>query len=171
MLMSYKGITPKLSGSVFVVEGATVVGDVEIGTDSSVWFGAVIRGDVNYVRIGERTNVQDNSVLHVTKDTHPLIVGSDVTIGHLVVLHGCTIKDRALIGMGAVVLDGAVIGEDSIVGAGALVTEGKVMPPRSLIIGSPARVKRELTEDEVEGIARSARNYMDYTASYQEGQG
>ena len=171
MLVPYKGIYPKLSGSVFVVEGATVVGDVEIGTDSSVWFGAVIRGDVNYVRIGERTNVQDNSVLHVTKDTHPLIVGSDVTIGHLVVLHGCTIKDRALIGMGAVILDGAVIGEDSIVGAGALVTEGKLMPPKCLIIGSPARVTRELTDDEVARIARSARNYMDYTTSYQEGQG
>ncbi|MCK4739210.1 MAG: gamma carbonic anhydrase family protein [Deltaproteobacteria bacterium] len=150
--------------------GAIIIGDVEIGQDSSIWFNTVIRGDVNYIRIGERTNIQDNSVLHVTNNTHPLFVGSEVTIGHSVVLHGCSVKDRCLIGMGAIILDGAEIGEDSIVGAGALITENKKMPPRSLIIGSPARVKRELTEDEVARIAHSSENYIKYTAAYREGE-
>ncbi|MBI5599370.1 MAG: gamma carbonic anhydrase family protein [Deltaproteobacteria bacterium] len=166
MLLPYRGVLPKLHGSVFVEASARIIGDVEIGADSSVWFNAVVRGDVNYVRIGERTNVQDNSVLHVTKDTHPLVIGSDVTIGHNAVLHGCTVRDRCLIGMGAIILDNAVIGEDSIVGAGALVTERTNVPPRSLILGHPAKVVRHLRDDEVERISRSARNYMDYTKNY-----
>lgn len=166
MLKPYKGIWPKLHESVFVEASAQVIGDVWIGEDSSIWFNAVVRGDVNYIRIGDRTNVQDNSTLHVTKDTCPLIIGSDITIGHGVVLHGCTVKDRCLIGMGAIILDRAEIGEDSIVGAGALVTEGTKVPPGSLVLGMPAKVARELKPEEKARILRSARNYIEYTRNY-----
>lgn len=169
MVLPYKGVNPRLHESVFIAEGARVIGDVEIGPDSSVWFNAVVRGDVHYIRIGSRTNVQDNSTLHVTKDTHPLVIGDEITIGHNVTLHGCTLEGRSLIGMGAVILDGAVIPEDSIVGAGALVTEGKTFPPGSLILGSPARAARELTVDEKARIARSAENYVGYVANYRGG--
>jgi carbonic anhydrase/acetyltransferase-like protein (isoleucine patch superfamily) len=166
LIKPYNGISPNIHPTVFLVETAQIIGDVEIGEYSSVWFNAVVRGDVNYIRIGRRTNVQDNSVLHVTKDTHPLFVEDDVTIGHSVTLHGCRVRSRCLIGMGAVILDGAEIGEDSIVGAGALVTEGTVIPQRSLVLGMPAKVKRELTDEEVERIFKSARNYIDYFNTY-----
>ncbi len=168
MIMHYKGVYSKLHESVFVAEGASIIGDVHIKEDSSVWFGAVVRGDVNYIRIGARTNVQDNCVLHVTKDTFPLIIGDDITIGHNVVLHGCVVKDRCLIGMGAIVLDDAEIGPDSIVGAGALVTEGTKAPPKSLLLGVPARVARELRDDEVKRILKSADNYIGYVRNYRE---
>ncbi len=171
MLKPYKGIRPRVHETVFVEESAGVVGDVEIGADSSIWFNAVVRGDVHYIKIGERTNVQDNCVLHVTHphdghDGFPLIIGSDVTIGHSVTLHGCVVRDRCLIGMGAVILDGAEVGEDSIVGAGALVKEGQKLPPRSLAVGMPARVVRSLTDEEVGRIAQSALNYIDYAKDY-----
>jgi carbonic anhydrase/acetyltransferase-like protein (isoleucine patch superfamily) len=139
---------------------------VEIGADSSVWFGAVVRGDVNPIRVGARTNVQDHSILHVTGGTHPTSVGDDVTLGHRVTLHGCTVKDRCLIGIGAVVLDGAVVGEDAMVGAGSLVPPGMVVPPGTLALGSPARVKRELTEEEIAHFRRSARSYAAYAEQY-----
>ncbi len=166
MLLPYKGITPRLHDTVFVLDGVRIIGDVEIGERSSVWFNTVIRGDVHYIRIGKRTNIQDNSSLHVTKDTYPLIIGDDVTVGHAVVLHGCTVKDRCLIGMGAVILDDAEIGEDSIVGAGALVTEGTNVPAGSLVIGMPARVSRRLRPEEISRILRSANNYIEYTKNY-----
>lgn len=166
MLLPYKGITPKLHETVFVQDGVRIIGDVEIGEKSSVWFNTVIRGDVNYIRIGKRTNIQDNSSLHVTKDIYPLIIGDDVTVGHGVVLHGCTVKDRCLIGMGAVLLDDAEIGPDSIVGAGALVTEGTKVPSGSLVIGMPARVSRPLRPEEISRILRSADNYIEYTRNY-----
>jgi carbonic anhydrase/acetyltransferase-like protein (isoleucine patch superfamily) len=137
-----------------------------LGEDCSVWFNAVIRGDVNFIRIGDRTNVQDLCMLHVTHDTHPLIIGSGVTVGHNVVLHGCTVKDRVLVGMGAIIMDGVVIGEDSVVGAGALVVEGTVVPPKSLILGSPARVRRPVTEKELAWITESADNYVKYARQY-----
>lgn len=137
-----------------------------MGEGCSVWFNAVIRGDVHYIRIGERTNVQDLCMLHVTHDTHPLIIGSDVTIGHNVVLHGCTIQDRVLVGMGAIIMDGAVIGEDSVVGAGSLVVEGTVVPPKSVILGSPGRVRRGASEAELAWIKESAANYMKYARQY-----
>src|SRR3989337_380287 len=132
MLLPYKGKRPKLHETVYVEASARIIGDVIIGAYASVWFNAVVRGDVNYIRIGERTNVQDNSVLHVTKDAYPLIIGTDVTIGHNAVLHGCVVKDRCLIGMGAIILDNAEIGEDSIICAATLVTENAKIPPRSL---------------------------------------
>lgn len=166
LIKPYKGIHPKIHPTVFVVETAVIIGDVEIGEYSSIWFNAVVRGDVHYIRIGERTNIQDLCMLHVTKETHPLILGSDITVGHSVTLHGCTIKDRCLIGMGATILDGAVVGEDCIIGAGALVTEGAVIPPGTLAIGMPAKPKRDLTEKEIARIKQSAQNYIDYAKTY-----
>jgi carbonic anhydrase/acetyltransferase-like protein (isoleucine patch superfamily) len=166
MIRTFQGATPKIPSSCFIEETAIVIGDVEMGEQCSVWFHAVVRGDVHSIRIGPRTNVQDLCMLHVTHDTHPLIVGSDVTIGHHVVLHGCTVHDRVLVGMGAIVMDGAVIGEDSIVGAGALVTEGMIVPPKSLVLGSPAKIRRPVTEDELTWIKTSAVNYVKYAGQY-----
>ncbi len=169
MIRTFQGIKPTIPQSCFIEETAVVIGDVVMGEDCSAWFHAVIRGDVNYIRIGRRTNVQDLCMLHVTHDTHPLIIGDDVTIGHNVVLHGCTIQDRVLVGMGSIIMDGAVIGEDSVVGAGALITEGTIVPPKSLILGSPAKVKRPVTEQERAWIRESAQNYMRYARQYLSG--
>jgi len=166
LIKPYKGVHPKIHPTVFVVETAVIIGDVEIGEYSSIWFNAVVRGDVHYIRIGDRTNIQDLCMLHVTKDTHPLILGNDITVGHSVTLHGCTIKDRCLIGMGTTILDGAMVGEDCIIGAGALVTEGAVIPPGTLAIGMPAKPKRDLTEKEIARIRQSAQNYIDYARTY-----
>ena len=166
LIKPYKGIHPKIHPTVFVVETAVIIGDVEIGEYSSIWFNAVVRGDVHYIRIGDRTNIQDLCMLHVTKETHPLILGNDITVGHSVTLHGCTIKDRCLIGMGTTILDGAVVGEDCIIGAGALVTEGAVIPPGTLAVGMPAKPKRDLTEKELARIRQSAQNYIDYARTY-----
>ena len=166
LIKPYKGIHPKIHPTVFVVETAVIIGDVEIGEYSSIWFNAVVRGDVHYIRIGDRTNIQDLCMLHVTKDTHPLILGNDITVGHSVTLHGCTIKDRCLIGMGTTILDGAMVGEDCIIGAGALVTEGAVIPPGTLAVGMPAKPKRDLTEKEIARIRQSAQNYIDYARTY-----
>ncbi|HEY4716756.1 MAG TPA: gamma carbonic anhydrase family protein [bacterium] len=168
MLIPFEGINPKLHESVFVAETACIIGDVEIGENSSVWYNAVIRGDVNYIRIGEMTNIQDMSMLHVTKETHPLLIGSGVTIGHSVTLHGCTIADACLIGMGTVILDGAVIGKESIVAAGAVVTEEMRIEPRSLVMGFPAKIKRGVTEKELQWIKQSAKNYISYVKRYRE---
>ncbi len=166
MIRTFQGIKPTVPKSCFIEETAVIIGDVVMGEDCSAWFHAVIRGDVNYIRIGNRTNVQDLCMLHVTHDTHPLMIGDDVTIGHHVVLHGCTIKDRVLIGMGAIIMDGAVIGENCVVGAGALVTERTIVPPNSLILGSPAKVKRPVTAEELAWIQESARNYVRYSRQY-----
>ena len=166
MLLPYKGRLPVLGENVYIEDSARIIGDVEIGRDSSIWFNAVVRGDVHYIRIGERTNVQDNSTLHVTKDTYPLIIGSDVTVGHNVILHGCTVKDRCLIGMGAIILDNAEIGEDCIIGAGTLVKEGTVVPPGSLVVGVPGRIAREVKPAEKERILKSAGNYIEYARNY-----
>jgi len=169
MLRTFQGITPTVPASCYVEDTGIVIGDVVMGQECSVWFHAVIRGDVHFIRIGHRTNVQDLSMLHVTHDTHPLIIGDDVTIGHSVVLHGCTIKDRVLVGMGSIVMDGAQIGEDSVIGAGSLITEGTVVPPKSLVLGSPARVKRPVTEKELAWISESAQNYVRYARLYMGG--
>ena len=166
MIRTFQGIKPTIAASVFLEETAVVIGDVVIGEESSVWFHAVVRGDVHSIRVGRRTNIQDLSVVHVTHDTHPTVLGDDVTVGHHVVLHGCTIKNRVLIGMGALIMDGAVIGEDCVVGAGALVTERTVVPPKSLILGAPAKVKRPVTEAELAWIRESAQNYVKYARQY-----
>ena len=168
MIHTYRGIKPKVHPSVYVAEGAHIVGDVEIGKDSSVWFNTVIRGDVHFIRIGERTNVQDNSVLHVTHEKYPLVIGSDVTIGHGAIVHAATLKDYCLIGMGAKVLDNATIGSYSLIAAGALVLEHFEVPEGALVAGVPARVKRMLTPEEREQIVQSARNYVEYVKAYRE---
>jgi len=166
LIRAWGGKAPRLADSVWVADGAVIIGDVEIGPGSSVWFGAVVRGDVNHIRVGARTNLQDYSVLHVTNRTHPTIVGDDVTLGHRATLHGCTVKDRCLVGIGAIVMDGAVVGEDAMVAAGSLVPPGMVVPPRMLALGSPAKVKRELTREEIEYFRESAANYAGYAEQY-----
>ena len=166
MLKTYRGIAPTIAPSAFIEDTAVVIGDVVIGSESSVWFHAVIRGDVHSIRIGHRTNIQDLCLLHVTHDTHPLTLGDDITVGHHVVLHGCTVQDRVLIGMGAIVMDGVVIEEDCIIGAGSLITERIHIPSRSLVMGSPAKVKRLLTDAEVQWIKESASNYIRYAQQY-----
>lgn len=166
MIRSYRGKTPVIDPTVYVDSGAQVVGDVVIGPQSSVWCNAVIRGDVNVIRIGSRTNVQDLAMLHVTRRTAALFIGDEVTIGHSAILHGCTVNNRCLIGMGAIIMDGAVIGEESIVGAGALVTERTVIPPRSLVVGAPAAVRRPLRPEEIAFLAQSAANYVGDAADY-----
>ncbi len=166
MLHTYQGITPKLADRVFHVDSAEIIGDVEIGADSSIWFHVVIRGDVNFIRIGERTNIQDGTVIHVTHKINPTVIGDDVTIGHNVTLHGCKIGDRCLIGMGAVVMDKAVVEDDAMVAAGALVTPGTNVPSGTLYTGSPARYKRHLSDREVADLKQSALNYLRYTENY-----
>src|SRR5919108_5531683 len=166
MIRTFQGIKPTIAKTAYIEETAVVIGDVVIGEESSIWFQAVVRGDVHAIRIGHRTNIQDLSIVHVTHDTHPTILGDDVTVGHRVVLHGCTIKDRVLIGMGAIIMDGVVVGEDSVVGAGALLTEGTIVPAKSLILGTPAKVKRSITEQELAWIRASAQNYVRYAKQY-----
>jgi len=168
VILPYEGKAPRLAPSVFIADGSAVTGDVEIGEDSSLWFGTVVRGDVNSIRIGARTNLQDQTVVHVTGGTHPTVVGDDVTVGHRAVLHGCTVHDRCLIGIGAIVLDGASIGPDAMVGAGALVPPGMVVPPGKLALGAPAKVKRDLTPEEVAFLRDSAARYAGYAARYRE---
>jgi carbonic anhydrase/acetyltransferase-like protein (isoleucine patch superfamily) len=174
MILRYKDDFPKIDRSAWTAPSADIIGDVEIGADSSVWFGCVIRGDVHYIKIGKRTSIQDMSMIHVTHyekekrigDGFPTIIGDDVTIAHRVMLHGCVIGNACLIGMSATILDGAEIGEESIVGAGALVTGGKKFPPRSLILGSPAKAVRTLTDEEVANIYKNAENYVKYKNDY-----
>ncbi len=166
MKLSFNEIEPKIHETAYVSDGCVIVGDVEIGEDASVWFGSVLRGDVNYIRIGARTNIQDQTIIHVSSKGLPTIVEEEVTVGHRVTLHACHVERGCLIGIGAVVMDGARIGANSLVGAGALVTPGTQIPPRSLVIGSPARVKRELTDDEVESLEQSWRNYVELKNQY-----
>lgn len=166
MIISYRGISPKIHESVFVAEGAHIIGDVEIGEHSSVWFNTVVRGDVNYIRIGKRTNVQDNCVLHVTHQKYPLQIGSDVTIGHNAVVHAATILNHCLIGIGAKILDNAKVGPYAIVAAGSVVTEEFEVPEGVLVAGVPAQIKRMLTDEERRQIEQSARNYVDYVKIY-----
>lgn len=162
----YNGKAPVFGERVFVADTATIIGDVIVGAQSSIWFGTVIRGDEHEIRIGMRTNIQDNCILHVTQVTHPLHIGDEVTIGHGVVAHGCTIDRGALIGMGARVLDGASIGELALIGAGTLVGEGMDVPPRTLVIGVPGRVKRDLRPDEIMKLEQSWKNYLMYAETY-----
>ncbi len=173
MIIPYKKIEPKIEKDVFIAPSADVIGDVQIGENSSVWFGAVIRGDVNSIHIGKNTSIQDLSMLHVThytkedkSDGYPTYIGDNVTVGHKVMLHGCVIGNACLIGMSATILDGAIIGQESLVGAGSLVTQNKIFPPRSLIMGSPAKVIRELSDEEVESLYLSAKNYVEFKNSY-----
>lgn len=165
-IITYKGITPKIDESVFLCEGVRIIGDVEIGKDSSVWYNSVIRGDVHYIKIGERTNIQDMSMLHVTNGRYPLNIGSDVGIAHSVTLHGCTIKDKCLIGMGALVLDNATVEETALVAAGAVIKEGFTVPAGTLAAGVPAKIIRDLRPDEIERVTTTAANYVGYVKDY-----
>jgi carbonic anhydrase/acetyltransferase-like protein (isoleucine patch superfamily) len=160
MLISHDRVTPWIDPMAYVHSSAQIIGDVHVGAHSSVWFNAVVRGDGHFIRIGARTNVQDNSTVHVATGRYPTIVGDDVTIGHNVVLHGCTIGNRSLIGIGAIVLDGAVIGDDCMIGAGALVTPGSRIEAGCLALGSPSKVTRPLSEDELAHLLQSAANYV-----------
>jgi len=164
----FDGLLPQVHPSAFVADSAQVIGDVTLAENSSVWFGAVIRGDSDRISIGAGSNIQDGSVLHVDSGC-PLTVGERVTVGHRVVLHGCTIGDETLIGIGAVVLNGARIGRNCLVGAGALVTEGKEFPDGSMILGSPAKAVRQLTPEQIEGLRRSAEHYIGNARRFQSG--
>lgn len=168
MLRSYKGTRPRVHPTAFVDQSAQVIGDVEIGEDSSVWMNVVMRGDVHWIKMGRRSNVQDGTIVHVMNGTHPTTIGDDVTIGHAAIIHGCTLHDRVLIGMGAIILNGAEVGEDSIVAAGTLLPEGMAVPPRSLVMGSPGKVRRALTDADVASILEFASRYVEYRLDYNE---
>lgn len=166
MLRPSRGRWPQLDASVFVDQSAQVIGDVTIGPESSIWMNCVVRGDVHHIRIGAQSNIQDGTIVHVMRDTHPTTIGDRVTIGHGAIIHGCTLEDRVLIGMGAIVLNGASVGSDSIVAAGTLVPEGMVIPPRSLVMGSPGRVRREVSDNELAMILDLAARYVGYRLDY-----
>ena len=166
MLRPFKSTVPTVDPSVYVDVSAQVIGDVVIGPESSIWMNVVVRGDVNSIRIGRRTNVQDLTMVHVMRMTHPTAIGDEVTIGHSAVVHGCTIEDRCLIGMGAILLNGCRIGADSIVAAGTLVPEGVEVPSGSLVMGAPARVRRALSDEERASIRWYADNYVSYRLDY-----
>ena len=174
MIKPFKGIHPCIDESAFIAETAVLIGEVSVGPESSIWYNVVARGDVNFISIGARSNVQDMTMLHVTHKKHaddpgaPLVIGDDVTIGHSVTLHGCTLENGCFIGMQAMVMDKAVVGEGALVGARALVTEGTIIPPHTLWIGAPARYKRDLTPDEVAWLKKSAGNYVRYSREFLE---
>ncbi len=166
MLRPYKGVMPRVAADAYVDESAQVIGDVEIGAESSLWMNVVVRGDVNRIRIGRRTNIQDGTIVHVMRDTHPTTIRDEVTVGHGAIVHGCTIDDRVLVGMGAILLNGVEIASDCIVAAGTLLPEGFKVPPRSLVMGSPGKIRRPLTDEEVTSIRWYAENYVRYRLEY-----
>ena len=166
MIRPFRGIHPQIHPTAFIEESAQVVGDVHVGEHSSVWFGAVVRGDVFHIRIGDRTNVQDGTVIHVSNGTHATILEDEVTVGHNVTLHGCNVERGCLVGIGSIVMDGCRVGEHSLVAAGALLSPGTIVPPRSLVMGVPAKVKRQLTDEEVAGLAQFWKNYVGYVQQY-----
>jgi gamma-carbonic anhydrase len=165
-IITYNGITPIIHPSVFLCHGVVILGDVEINENSSIWYNSVIRGDVHYIKIGKGVSIQDLSMLHVTNNKYPLNIGNYITVGHSVSLHGCTINDNCLIGISATILDGAVIEPFSIVAAGSLVKEGFVVPEGSLVAGVPAKVIRQITDDERQKLVRMANNYIGYVKDY-----
>ncbi len=166
MIKTFKNLAPKIHETAFIAENAVIIGDVEIGEESSVWYGSILRGDVNYIRIGARTNIQDASVIHVSSKTHPTVLEDEITLGHRVTLHGCYIETGCLIGIGAIILDGVRVGRNSLVAAGSLLTPNTQIPPRSLVMGSPAKVKRKLSEDEIKDLERFWRNYVSLSRIY-----
>jgi carbonic anhydrase/acetyltransferase-like protein (isoleucine patch superfamily) len=166
VLRPYRGQLPRVHPSAFIDDSAQVIGDVEIGEESSVWMCAVLRGDVQRIRVGRRTNIQDGSIVHVMSGTHPTTIGDNVTIGHGAIVHGCTIDDECLIGMGAILLNGVHVGASSIVAAGTLLVEGQKVPAKSLVMGSPGKVKRLLTQSEIAGIHGYADRYVEYRLEY-----
>lgn len=166
MINSFKSKSPIIHPTAFVAHDANIIGDVEIGEDASVWFGSILRGDVNYIRVGAGTNIQDQTIIHVSSKGLPTILEENITVGHRVTLHACYVESGCLIGMGAILMDGVRVGKNSLVAAGSLLTPGTQIPPNSLILGSPARVKRELSDQELAGLEHSGRNYVELKNSY-----
>src|SRR5258706_15478091 len=166
MIRSFGGVHPQIHPTAFIADSAQVIGDVHLGEQSSIWFNTVVRGDMFYIRIGDRSNVQDNCVVHTRTGAHPAILEDEVTVGHSVTLHGCYVERGSLIGIGSILLDDVRIGAQSLVAAGSLLSAGTILPPRSLVMGMPARVKRPLAEGEVAGLARYWQNYVEYSAHY-----
>lgn len=169
MYLPFKGIEPTIDPTVYVAPGAVIIGDVVIGAESSIWFGTIVRADIHYIRIGAQTNIQDQCVLHVTGVKFPLHVGNRITVGHRAIIHGCTVEDGCLIGMGAVLLDGCHVGEEAVVAAGAVVAEGAKIPPRTLAMGVPAAARREVNEEELARARSSASHYIELAAIYRRG--
>jgi gamma-carbonic anhydrase len=168
MMRPFRGTHPQIHPTAYIEESAQIIGDVQIGEHSSVWFNAVVRGDVHFIRIGSRTNIQDGTVIHVSNGTHETILEDEVTVGHNVTLHGCYIERGCLIGIGAIVMDGVRVGAQSLIAAGSLLSPGTQIPPRSLVMGAPARVKRSLTDEEVAGLEVFWQNYVRYIEMYRE---
>jgi gamma-carbonic anhydrase len=166
MIRSFRGTHPQIHPSAFIADSAQVIGDVHVGEQASIWFGTVVRGDMFYIRIGDRTNVQDNCVLHTRTGEKPTVLEQEVTIGHSVTLHGCYIERCSLIGIGSIVLDDVRVGAQSLVAAGSLISPGTIIPPGSLVMGMPARVKRPLTAEELASLDRYWQNYVDYSRLY-----
>ncbi len=166
MIKSFQNTHPKIHETAYVTGDAIIIGDVEIGAESSVWFGSILRGDVNSIRIGARTNIQDGTIIHVSRETHSTVLEDEITVGHRVTLHGCYIETGCLIGIGAIILDGVRVGANSLVAAGSLLTPNTQIPPRSLVMGSPARVKRKLSDEEVKDLEKFWRNYVELSRVY-----
>lgn len=165
-ILEHDGKRPEIADTAYVAPTASLIGDVVVGPESSIWFGAVLRGDVLALRVGARTSIQDNSVMHTSTDWSPTVVGDDVTVGHAVILHGCTVADRVVVGMGSILMDGVTIGEDTIIGAGSLLPPNTEIPSGVLALGRPAKVKRELTDEERASIRESARIYVEKCRTY-----
>lgn len=166
MIKPFQDKHPKIHETAFATDDAIIIGDVEIGAESSVWFGSILRGDVNFIRIGARTNIQDGTIIHVSRETHSTVLEDEITVGHRVTLHGSHIESNCLIGIGAIVLDGVRVGSHSLVAAGSLLTPNTIVPPRSLVMGSPAKVKRELSDEEVKDLEKFWRNYVELSRVY-----
>ena len=166
MIKSFQNKIPHLDKNVYISESAYVIGDVTLGDEVNIWFGAVLRGDMHYIQLGSRTNIQDNAVVHVTTDVSPTIIGSGVTVGHGAIIHGCTIEDNCMIGMGAIVMDDAVIGSGSLVGAGSLVPPKMVVLPNSLVVGLPGKVVRKISDEEYTMIIERPQEYIDLASIY-----
>ena len=166
MIKKFRGKSPIIPDSCYISESVDLIGDVTLGENVSLWFGAVVRGDMHFITIGNRSNIQDNSVIHVTTDVSPTRIGDEVTVGHHAIIHGATIEDRCLIGMGTIIMDDAVIGEGSIVGAGAVVPPNMIIPPRSLVVGLPAKIVRQTSDEELEMIIERAQHYIDFSQEY-----
>ena len=166
MIKKFRGKSPVIPESCYISESVDLIGDVTLGENVSLWFGTVVRGDMHFITIGNRSNIQDNSVVHVTTDISPTRIGSEVTVGHNAIIHGATIEDRCLIGMGAIIMDDAVVGKDSIIGAGAVIPPNMIIPPRSLVVGLPAKIVRQTTDEELEMIIERAQHYIDFSQKY-----
>ena len=166
MIKEFRGKSPLIPNSCYISESVDIIGDVTLGEDVSLWFGTVVRGDMHFIIIGNQSNIQDNSVIHVTTDIFPTQIGDEVTVGHSAIIHGATIENRCLIGMGAIIMDGVVIGEGSIVGAGAVVPPNMIVPPQSLVMGLPAKIIRQTTDEELEVIIERAQHYIDFSQEY-----